>query len=115
MSLITKLAATADAPWEPVAADKIISGTPETRTQVLYEDAAAKQYAGEWEATVGCWRIAYTEWEYVRVLSGQCIVTGEDGTRIAAGPGDSFVIEPGFTGTWEVRAPMHKLWVIREV
>lgn len=115
MPLITKLAATADAPWEPVSPDKIVSGVPRTRTRTLYEDADAKHYAGEWEATVGCWRIAYTEWEYVRMLSGCCIVTGDDGTRIEAGPGDAFVIEPGFAGTWEVVAPMHKLWVIREM
>jgi hypothetical protein len=114
MPLITKLAATTDAPWEPIAPDKIIAGMPETRTVVLYEDATAKHYAGEWEATVGTWRIAYTEWEYVRMLAGHCVVTGDDGTTIEAGPGDAFVIEPGFTGTWEVRARMHKLWVIRE-
>ena len=114
MPLITKLAGSADAPWEKIAPDKIIAGAPETRTAVLYEDAAAKHYAGEWEATIGTWRIAYTEWEYVRMLSGRCIVTGEDGTRIEAGAGDAFVIEPGFTGTWQVLEPMHKVWVIRE-
>lgn len=114
MALITKLAAGTDAAWEPVAPEKVLAGNPTTRTQVLYEDAEAKQYAGEWEATVGRWRIAYTEWEYIRVLSGRCIVTGDDGTKIEAGAGDSFVIEPGFAGTWEVLETMHKLWVIRE-
>ncbi len=48
------------------------------------------------------------------MLSGRCAVTGDDGSRIEAGPGESFVIEPGFTGTWEVVEPMHKLWVVRE-
>jgi uncharacterized cupin superfamily protein len=33
---------------------------------------------------------------------------------ISAGPGDAFVIEPGFTGTWEVVETMRKRWVIRE-
>lgn len=114
MSLLTKLPATGDAPWEPVAADKLIAGTPQTRTLVLYENADQHLYSGEWEATVGKWRIAYTEWEYIHVLSGACIVTGDDGTTITAAAGDAFVIEPGFTGTWEVTADMRKVWVIRE-
>ena len=81
---------------------------------MLYDNPGEKLCAGEWEATVGKWRIAYAEWEYVRMLSGHCVLTGDDGTTITAGPGDAFVIEPGFTGTWEVTVPMRKHWVIRE-
>jgi uncharacterized cupin superfamily protein len=29
------------------------------------------------------------------------------------GPGDSFVIEPGFAGVWRVIAPMKKRFVVR--
>ncbi|MCB8882861.1 cupin domain-containing protein [Acidisoma cellulosilytica] len=114
MSLITKLPAKVEAAWEPVAPEKIVSGQPQTRTQVLYENAAEHLYTGEWEATPGKWRLAYTEWEYIHVISGRCIVTDKDGTVIEAGPGDAFVIEPGFDGTWEVLETMHKHWVIRE-
>jgi uncharacterized cupin superfamily protein len=114
MPFITKLQSASDAPWEPVAPEKILSGAPQTRTVVFYENAAERLYAGEWEATVGKWRIAYSEWEYIRVLSGRCVVSGEDGTSVEATSGESFVIEPGFIGTWEVLEPMHKLWVIRE-
>jgi uncharacterized cupin superfamily protein len=42
------------------------------------------------------------------------VVEGDDGTRITAGPGDAFVIEPGFAGTWEVLETMRKHWVIEE-
>jgi uncharacterized cupin superfamily protein len=114
MSTLTLLPATAEAPWEDVPAGKIIAGTPRTRTITLYESPAARLYAGEWEATLGKWRIAYTEWEYVQIISGTCILESDDGTRIEAGPGQKFVIEPGFTGTWEVLTAMRKSWVIRE-
>jgi uncharacterized cupin superfamily protein len=114
MTLLQLLPATAEAPWEDVPADKIIAGTPRTRTIMLYESPAQRLYAGEWEATLGKWRIAYTEWEYVEVISGTCVLEGDDGSRIEAGPGVRFVIEPGFNGTWEVLAPMRKSWVIRE-
>jgi uncharacterized protein len=103
-----------EAPWEEVPAEKRLHGAPRTRTVLLYESPAEKLYAGEWEATPGKWRIAYSEWEYMEIISGACIVEGDDGARIEAGPGTRFVIEPGFTGTWEVLEPMRKSWVIRE-
>ena len=114
MSHLRALTPAGDPPWEPVAAEKITRGQPQTRTWVHYEDPARKLSAGEWEASPGCWRIAYTEWEYVVVRSGRCVITGDDGSRITAGPGDAFIIEPGFAGTWEVCEPMRKHWVIRE-
>lgn len=114
MSRLHELPATAAAEWEDVAADKLLHGAPRTRTIVLYELPEQKLYAGEWEATPGKWRIAYTEWEYVEVISGACVLEGDDGTRIEAGPGTKFIIEPGFNGTWEVLAPMRKSWVIKD-
>jgi uncharacterized cupin superfamily protein len=102
------------AEFEPVEADKIVSGAPATRSWVHYEEAGGRLAAGLWEATVGKWRIAYAEWEYVVMIAGRCIVAGDDGSIIEAGPGDAFVIEPGFTGTWEVLETMRKHWVIEE-
>lgn len=115
MSALNKLPAVGDAPWVPVEAEKLLSGAPRTRTWVQYDNPAQNLSAGEWEATPGKWRVAYGEWEYVQMLSGACILCGDDGRSIAAGPGDAFVIEPGFTGTWEVVEPMRKRWVIREL
>ncbi|GAN81010.1 cupin domain-containing protein [Acidocella aminolytica] len=102
------------AEWEKIPAEKVLEGEPMARTFVLYENTARKLAAGEWEASPGKWRIAYSEWEYMEIISGACVVEGDDGRRIEAGPGDKFVIEPGFTGTWEVRAHMRKSWVIHE-
>jgi uncharacterized cupin superfamily protein len=103
-----------DVAWEAIAAEKIVAGAPETRTWVHYEAPGGKLAAGQWEATPGKWRIAYHEWEYVVMLSGSCVITADDGTTLSAGPGDAFIIEPGFTGTWEVTEPMRKHWVIKE-
>jgi uncharacterized cupin superfamily protein len=114
MSGLMKLPGAGDAPWEDVPADKVLAGAPQTRTWVLYDNPAQKLCAGEWEASPGKWRISYNEWEYVEVISGACIITGGDGTLIEAKAGDRFVIEPGFTGSWEVLSLMHKSWVIRE-
>jgi uncharacterized protein len=114
MSLLHKLPPASAPVWEDVPADKVLAGAPRTSTVTLYESPGERLYAGVWEATVGKWRIAYTEWEYVQVISGACVLEGDDGSRIEAGAGESFVIEPGFTGSWEVLTPMRKSWVIRE-
>lgn len=97
----------------PVAAEVLISGTPQTRVWVTYDAPAERLCTGEWEATPGKWRVTYEEWEYCLILSGRCVVAGDDGVRIEAGPGDAFVLEPGFSGTWEVLETMRKHWVIR--
>lgn len=97
----------------PVKPDALIAGDPAPTAAVTYDAPAERLCAGEWEAGIGKWRVAYDEWEYCLIISGRCIVTGDDGTVIAAGPGDAFVLEPGFTGTWEVIEPMRKHWVVR--
>jgi len=114
VTFLHALPACGDAAWEPVAPEKILAGTPQTRLWVHYDQPEQQLSAGEWEATIGKWRVAYSEWEYVLVRVGRCIITGDDGAVINAGPGDAFVIEPGFSGTWEVLQPMRKYWVIRE-
>ena len=79
MTYLEKLPVRGDAPWEPVPADKIVAGTPQTRTWVHYDNPGGKLSTGEWEATEGKWCIAYGEWEYVLVISGRCVIIGDDG------------------------------------
>jgi uncharacterized cupin superfamily protein len=103
-----------EAEFTAVPAEKLLEGQPATRTWVLYEENGGRLAAGQWEATPGKWRIEYQEWEHVVVISGRCVIAGDDGSRLEAGPGDAFVIEPGFTGSWEVLETMRKHWVIEE-
>jgi uncharacterized cupin superfamily protein len=64
-------------------------------------------------ATVGAWRVSYDEWEYCHILSGRMSLTPDGGAPVQFGPGDSFVIEPGFRGVWTVIEDMAKTYVIR--
>ncbi|MBF9028959.1 DUF861 domain-containing protein [Rhodobacterales bacterium HKCCE3408] len=93
------------------APDRIVSGDPEHRTWLLEERDGL--YAGIWESTPGAWRVIYDEWEYCRILSGRSILHPEDGDPFAVGPGDSFVLRPGFRGVWEVVETTRKDFVIR--
>lgn len=90
---------------------RLVSGDPVHRTWNLEERDGL--YAGIWESTPGAWRIAYDEWEYCRILSGRSVLRPDDGAPFEVGPGDSFVIRPGFAGIWEVLATTRKDYVIR--
>ena len=93
------------------APDRVISGDPRFTTWNLEERDGL--YCGIWEATPGKWRIQYDEWEYCRILSGVSILTEDGGDPQRFEAGDSFILRPGFTGTWEVGETTRKDYVIR--
>jgi hypothetical protein len=93
------------------APEKVLAGDPVHTTWNAEDDAGL--YCGIWQSTPGKWRISYEEWEYCRILEGRSVITAKDGTRLTVGPGDSFVIRPGFEGTWEVLETTRKDYVIR--
>jgi uncharacterized cupin superfamily protein len=96
-----------------ISEEKIISGKPQTRTWNFEETPDGKLYAGVWEATPGKWRVSYEEWEYCQVESGISIVTEDGGPATTLKAGDSLILRPGFTGTWEVVETTRKTYVIR--
>lgn len=112
----SRFAAIATAGIEPEegapAAGRLIAGNPRFRTWNV-EEAEGGLYAGIWESTPGKWRIEYDEWEYCRLLSGVSIVTEDGGEARTVKAGDSFVIRPGFRGTWEVVETTRKEYVVR--
>jgi uncharacterized cupin superfamily protein len=97
--------------------DRVLAGDPRFRTWAAYRTpdgmGEGTIHAGQWEATPGIWRIDYKRWEFMRILSGRCIIRGDDGSVAELGAGDVFVIEPGFKGSWEVVETMRKDYVLR--
>jgi len=96
----------------PVAPDRVTEGAPRTASALDYE-RDGKTYAGEWSATEGAWQVRYDEWEFCHVLEGACELVPDGGAAQRFSAGDSFVIEPGFTGLWRVLSPMKKRFVVR--
>ncbi len=94
------------------ARDRLISGDPNFHTWNI-EERPGGLFAGVWESTPGKWRVQYDEWEYCRILSGVSIVTEEGGAARRVTAGDSFIIQPGFSGVWEVLETTRKEYVIR--
>lgn len=94
------------------APDRLISGDPRFTTW-NFEEADGGIYAGVWQATPGKWRVVYDEWEYFHILAGHSILTEEGGEPVHLKAGDSMIVRPGFTGTWEVIETTRKDYVIR--
>ena len=93
------------------APEKVVAGEPKFTTWNVEERDGL--YCGIWEATPGKWRISYDEWEYCRILSGVSVLTEEGGEAVTVRAGDSFILRPGFKGTWEVLETTRKDYVIR--
>lgn len=91
--------------------DRLISGDPQFRTWNIEERDGL--YCGIWESTPGKWKIAYDEWEYCHILSGVSVISEDGGAAVQIKAGDSFVLRPGFKGTWEVIETTRKDYVVR--
>jgi len=89
---------------------RLISGDPVHTTWNL--ETRGQLYCGLWQSTPGCWKASYAEWEYVHILSGISVLTSADGTATTLRAGDSYIIRPGFEGTWTVIETTLKNYVI---
>jgi uncharacterized cupin superfamily protein len=94
------------------AEGRLISGDPKFRTWNV-EEAEGGVHAGIWESTPGKWRIEYDEWEFCHILSGVSVIAEDGGEARTVRAGDSFVLRPGFKGTWEVVETTRKEYVVR--
>lgn len=90
---------------------KVLDGDP-IHTTWNIEDRDGL-YCGIWKSTPGKWGVSYDEWEYVFIHEGHSILTQINGTVTHLKTGDSFIIRPGFQGTWEVIETTVKDYVIR--
>ena len=93
------------------AADRLIAGDPVFTTWAI-EDTGTL-FAGIWQSTPGTWRVIYDEWEYFTLTAGTSVLTPDGGKAVTLTAGDSYIIRPGFTGTWEVIETTVKDYVIR--
>ncbi|MBX7147020.1 MAG: cupin domain-containing protein [Alphaproteobacteria bacterium] len=99
---------------EEATPKKILKGTPKTTTYNYYTDQTEQFYSGIWESTVGLWEINYetNEHEFCHIIEGSGIITGDNKYHYAFKAGDSFIIPPGFKGTWETLSTLKKYYAI---
>jgi uncharacterized cupin superfamily protein len=102
---------------EPITTDlegwRVVEGKPTMKTWVQHKSADGSMISGTWEATPGSWHATYARYEFVHIIRGRITITRDGGTPVQVGPGDAFVVEPGFTGVWRIEEPVQKHFAIK--
>ncbi|MEZ5797020.1 MAG: cupin domain-containing protein [Paracoccaceae bacterium] len=90
-----------------------VEGNPTMKTWVQHTSIDGSVISGTWEATPGSWHAVYAFYEFVHLIEGQITITPEGGSAVTLRPGDAFVVEPGFKGTWKIEKPVKKHFCIK--
>ena len=91
----------------------VVEGRPPMKTAVPHTTADGKVMSGTWQATPGTYHATYTDYEFVHMIAGRIVITPDGGTPVEVGPGDAFVVEADFKGTWKIVEPVTKHFVVR--
>lgn len=90
-----------------------VAGDPSMKTWVQHTSIDGSVISGTWESTVGTWHTDYKFYEFVHLIAGRITITPDGGAAVDLAPGDGFVVEPGFSGTWVVSEPVKKHFCIK--
>lgn len=100
-------------PTDYIPPETIESGTPNERGRSLYADQSGQLDAGVWECEPNKHIIESAPYdEFVYLLEGQIDVIDADGGVETYKAGDSFMMPRGCKCTWDVKAPVRKLYVV---
>ncbi|SCX81331.1 cupin domain-containing protein [Microvirga guangxiensis] len=99
---------------EPLSG-RLIDGNPRFKTWDIETSPDGRVSAGVWEASPGAYRsIKGNTWEFCSILSGVSELTEDGKPTVRLQAGDTFVMKPGFEGTWRVIETTRKLWVTQD-
>ena len=107
--------ATLPAPTESAPAPgNVLRGSPKQQIWNVLSSGDGRFHVGQWASGVGAWRVQYTEYELCHLLEGVVRISDEHGVARSYKAGDTFVIERGFSGVWEVVEACRKVYAIYE-
>ena len=92
--------------------ERVIAGSGHARVWNAFSGGGGRFHAGHWQAEPGRIAVDYTETELCVLLVGRVRLTDERGASVDFGPGDAFVIDAGFRGTWESIGRVTKIYAI---
>lgn len=92
-----------------------VEGKPKAsmKTWIQHTSNDESIISGVWHATIGFYHTTYVAYEFVHLMEGNITITPDGGESQDYGPGDGFVVEPGFKGVWEITKPVKKHFVIK--
>lgn len=103
-------------PWEPIAHDKVLEGTPRQRRHRFFVSdrlRAGQVRVGIWQATAYTERLEnYPKDEFMYVIEGSVTIIEPDGRTETFTKGDSFFMPCGFAGLWQQDEPMKKYFMV---
>ncbi|OZI18799.1 cupin [Bordetella genomosp. 9] len=97
------------------AAEILLEGSPTFTTWNQDDAKDGTIRTGVWQATPGTTKsIKGAKFEFCLLLEGAVELTEEGGATVTYRAGDSFVMKPGFIGTWKTIETLRKIYVIVE-
>lgn len=92
-----------------------LTAEPRETIHTAWRSAEGNVTAGVWECSPCKETIErYGVDELCTVLSGSVTITDDAGHAQTFGPGDSFVMDRAFRGTWHITETLKKFWMIAE-
>jgi len=92
---------------------KKIDGNPTMKTWIEYTSEDGSMISGWWAATPGTYHATYSAPEFVHMIEGEITITPDGGKPVKVGPGDAFVVEKDFVGTWTIEKEVFKHFSIK--
>jgi uncharacterized cupin superfamily protein len=92
--------------------ERLISGDPSFKSWAQDVARGEMIHTGVWEATPGLTHSVKGEtFEFCHILQGVVEITPVGGEPVTYKAGDSFVMKPGFVGTWRTVETVRKIYV----
>lgn len=100
-------------PVQATVSDPALVAAPyDSSVMEVFADSRWSLSAGYWTAKPLLERCNYEAPEFCHILEGQVRLTDDTGRQCIYGPGESFIIKTGFSGTWENLTIVKKIYVI---
>jgi uncharacterized protein len=91
-----------------------LEGSPRQSSWDFEKTADGNVFSGVWESEAGAWTsVKGDSWEFCHILSGLSVIEEEGSKPVTLQAGDTFILRPGFVGTWKVIETTRKLYVIK--
>jgi uncharacterized cupin superfamily protein len=100
-------------PWDPMAPEAIVSGSPVQRGHFYFSTDNGRLTAGVWDSTPFVEvRRPYEVDEFMLLLEGSLEIENEDGSIQTFHAGDGFMIPKGAVLQWRQSEYLRKFWMI---
>lgn len=100
---------------EPFPPERTAGSPLGRRGRTVWRSTDGSVETGVWECDAGRFHADFGAFgELMHVVRGEVECTGDDGSSFALRPGDAMTFPRGWTGEWDVRSPLRKVYACWE-